>query len=57
MKATEKKTKTCPDCGKRMKKGEHLYVVYRDRYFGGHATVCEKCYIGDKPIIPRVYPR
>ena len=57
MKATEKKTKTCPDCGKQMKAGERLYGSYRDRYPKGHAYVCQECYIGEKPIIARVYPR
>jgi len=57
MKATEKKAKTCQDCGKKMKAGEHLYGTYRDRYPNGHAYVCQECYIGEKPIIARVYPR
>ena len=57
MKATEKKAKTCQDCGKKMKAGEHLYGTYRDRYPNGYAYVCQECYIGEKPIIARVYPR
>jgi len=57
MKTTEKKAKTCPDCGKKMKKGERLYGMFRNRYPGGHAYVCQECYIGEKPIIPRLYPR
>ena len=57
MKATEKTAKTCPDCGKKMKPGERLYGTFRNRYPGGHAYVCQECYIGEKPIIARVYPR
>lgn len=57
MKTTEKKSNTCPDCGKQIKKGDHLYGVYRDRYPGGHAHVCEKCYVGEKRFITRLYPR
>lgn len=57
MKATEKKTKTCPDCTKELKAGEKLYGTHRDRYPGGHAYVCADCYIGEKPLIKRLYPR
>jgi len=47
----EKKSKTCPDCGKKLEKKEMTYGTYRDRYRDekhpeGKLFVCGKCYIG-----------
>ena len=46
-----KEQETCPDCGKILKKGEHIYKMYRDRYKSkkhpeGGLYVCKNCYVG-----------
>ena len=50
------KKRTCPDCGKVLKKDEVTHKMYRDRYCDsehpeGGLKVCGDCYIGKKATV------